>query len=251
MTAPTDAALVRDIELALDAGFNGARLHQKVFEERFLHHADRLGYLVWGEFGDWGCAVGGQTGDNQQPDASYTGQWLEAVERDYSHPSIIGWCPLNETYQRLHDRTTQLDAVTRAMFLATKALDTTRPVIDASGYAHRVAETDIYDSHSYEQDPVAFAAQVAGLDRDRPYVNASPDGRPWSLPYRGSRTSSASSAVSGGTRRPPRRRGATIARSPGGTANGPATRRSSTRGSPASPARCWMTRTCSATATRS
>lgn len=71
------------------------------------------------------------------------------------------------------------------MFLATKALDTTRPVIDASGYAHRVAETDIYDSHSYEQDPVAFAAQVAGLDRDRPYVNAGPDGRPWSVPYRG------------------------------------------------------------------
>ncbi|MFD7512730.1 glycoside hydrolase family 2 protein [Streptomyces sp. NPDC059853] len=185
MTAPTDAALVRDIELAQAAGFNGARLHQKVFEERFLYHADRLGYLVWGEFGDWGCEVGGSSGDNQQPDASYTGQWLEAVERDYSHPSIIGWCPLNETYQRLHDRTTALDAVTRAMFLATKALDTTRPVIDASGYAHRVAETDIYDSHSYEQDPVAFGAQVAGLDRDRPYVNAAPDGRPWSLPYRG------------------------------------------------------------------
>lgn len=185
MTAPTDAALVRDIELAQAAGFNGARLHQKVFEERFLYHADRLGYLVWGEFGDWGCEVGGSSGDNQQPDASYTGQWLEAVERDYSHPSIIGWCPLNETYQRLHDRTTQLDAVTRAMFLATKALDTTRPVLDTSGYAHRVAETDIYDAHTYEQDPAAFGAQVAGLDRDDPYVNTAPDGRPWSLPYRG------------------------------------------------------------------
>src|SRR5690606_6606226 len=56
MTAPDDAALVHDIELGLRAGFNGARLHQKVFEERFLYHADRLGYLVWGEFGDWGCA---------------------------------------------------------------------------------------------------------------------------------------------------------------------------------------------------
>ena len=55
MTAPSEEALVRDIELSLAAGFNGARLHQKVFEERFLYHADRLGYLVWGEFGDWGC----------------------------------------------------------------------------------------------------------------------------------------------------------------------------------------------------
>ena len=55
MTAPSDAALIEDIELSMAAGFNGARLHQKVFEERFLYHADRLGYIVWGEFGDWGC----------------------------------------------------------------------------------------------------------------------------------------------------------------------------------------------------
>ncbi|RKN06428.1 glycoside hydrolase family 2 protein [Streptomyces radicis] len=185
MTAPTDEALVRDIELAMAAGFNGARLHQKVFEERFLYHADRLGYLVWGEFGDWGCEVGGSSGDNQQPDASYVGQWLEAIERDYSHPSIVGWCPLNETYQKLHDRVTQLDSVTRAMFLATKALDTTRPVVDASGYAHRVAETDVYDSHSYEQDPAAFARQQAGLADGTPYVNRHADGTAYSLPYRG------------------------------------------------------------------
>ena len=55
MTAPSDDALIADIELAQQAGFNGARLHQKVFEERFLYHADRLGYLVWGEFADWGA----------------------------------------------------------------------------------------------------------------------------------------------------------------------------------------------------
>jgi beta-galactosidase/beta-glucuronidase len=51
MTAPSDAALIEDIELSQAVGFNGARLHQKVFEERFLYHADRLGYLVWGECG--------------------------------------------------------------------------------------------------------------------------------------------------------------------------------------------------------
>ncbi|MEU3512303.1 sugar-binding domain-containing protein [Streptomyces longwoodensis] len=184
MTAPSDEALVRDIELGLAAGFNGARLHQKVFEERYLYHADRLGYLVWGEFGDWGCETG-ERDDNQRPDASYVAEWLEAVERDYSHPSIVGWCPLNETYQHLHDRITQLDDVTRAMFLATKQADPTRPVIDASGYAHRVPETDVYDSHCYEQDPVAFAKTMSGLVEGRPYVNAAPDGRPWSVPYRG------------------------------------------------------------------
>ncbi|MEW1691131.1 glycoside hydrolase family 2 protein [Streptomyces sp. NPDC091265] len=188
MTAPDDAALVRDIELSLAAGFNGARLHQKVFEERFLHHADRLGYLVWGEFGDWGCQTPGGTGyDNQQPTAGYVAQWLEALERDYSHPSVIGWCPLNETHQLLHDRQTVLDDVTRAMFLATKAADTSRPVLDTSGYAHRVPETDVYDSHSYEQRPDAFRAQLAGLGKDEPFVNGqdAPHGGGWSVPYRG------------------------------------------------------------------
>ncbi|MGW2282796.1 glycoside hydrolase family 2 protein [Streptomyces sp. NPDC001770] len=185
MTAPSDEALVRDIELAIEAGFNGARLHQKVFEERFLYHADRLGYLVWGEFGDWGCEVGGSSGDNQRPDASFVAQWLEAVERDYSHPSIVGWCPLNETYQKLHDRITQLDDVTRAMFLATKAMDTSRPVVDASGYSHRVLETDIYDSHTYEQDPAAFRQLVSGLAKGEPFVNAYENGAAYSQPYRG------------------------------------------------------------------
>ncbi|MEU2198512.1 sugar-binding domain-containing protein [Isoptericola sp. NPDC019482] len=184
MTAPSDAALVRDIELGMQAGFNGARLHQKVFEERFLFHADRLGYLVWGEFGDWGVSGQGTVGHNQQPTASFTTQWLEVLERDHSHPSIVGWCPLNETHQDLHDRLTVLDDVTRGMFLATKLADPSRPVIDASGYSHRVLETDVWDSHSYEQDPAAFARQQAGLADGAPYENRRPDAA-MSLPYRG------------------------------------------------------------------
>jgi beta-galactosidase/beta-glucuronidase len=188
MTAPSDAALVRDIELSLAAGFNGARLHQKVFEERFLYHADRLGYLVWGEFGDWGCneaEFGGESGvDYQRPNASYITQWLEALERDYSHPAIVGWCPLNETHQKITDQVTVLDDVTRGMFLATKAFDTSRPVLDSSGYSHRVAEADIYDSHNYEQNPEAFGTAMAGLAEGKPYAN--PDnGNVWSLPYAG------------------------------------------------------------------
>ncbi|MFI6674973.1 glycoside hydrolase family 2 protein [Kribbella sp. NPDC050470] len=186
MTAPSEEALLADIELSLAAGFNGARLHQKVFEERFLYHADRLGYLVWGEFGDWGSGVADTGHDNQQPAANFVTQWLEAVERDYSHPSIIGWCPLNETHQLLHDRITQLDDVTRAMFLATKAADTTRPVLDASGYSHRVPETDVWDSHNYEQDPEKFAEQMAGLAYGKPYANVGGhDGKPISQPYAG------------------------------------------------------------------
>ncbi len=201
MTAPTDEALIRDIQLAQDAGFNGARLHQKVFEERYLYHADRLGLLCWGEFADWGCHdVGpdrkdhGIDGDNQKPTASYINEWVEAIQRDYNHPSIIGWCPLNETKQLLHDRPTVLDEVTHAMFWAAKLADPTRPVIDASGYSHRVPETDVYDSHSYEQDPVVFAEMMSGLAKDQPYVNTdirvirdtgAEVSLPMSVPYRG------------------------------------------------------------------
>lgn len=185
MTAPDEAALVKDIELSMAAGFNGARLHQKVFEERFLYHADRLGYLVWGEFGDWGVSGGGTVGHNQQPTASFVAQWLEVLQRDFNHPSIVGWCPLNETHQVLHDRLTVLDDVTQAMFLATKLADPTRPVIDASGYSHRIRDTDIYDSHSYEQDPDRFRMEQQGLADGKPYINRKDDGEEYSVPYAG------------------------------------------------------------------
>ncbi|MBU8866381.1 glycoside hydrolase family 2 protein [Paenarthrobacter aromaticivorans] len=185
MTAPDEAALVKDIELSMAAGFNGARLHQKVFEERFLYHADRLGYLVWGEFGDWGVSGGGTIGHNQKPTTSFVAQWLEVLQRDFNHPSIIGWCPLNETHQVLHDRLTVLDDVTQAMFLATKSADPTRPVIDASGYSHRIRETDIYDSHSYEQNPEQFRIEQQGLSDGKPFVNRNPQGEEYSVPYAG------------------------------------------------------------------
>ena len=148
MTAPTDEALKADIELSMAAGFNSARLHQKVFEERFLYHADKLGYLVWGEFGDWGI-------DRGNPQATYITQWLEVLMRDYSHPSIIGWCGLNETMMDIGDRIDGMNDLTHGMFLAAKAMDPTRPVLDASGYSHRVADVDVYDCHDYDQDPNA------------------------------------------------------------------------------------------------
>ncbi|MBZ0299608.1 MAG: beta-galactosidase [Anaerolineae bacterium] len=195
LTAPSDEALIHDIELSMQAGFNGARLHQKVFEERFLYHADRMGYIVWGEFPDWGCSRMGPLNDeHQKPGPDYITQWLEVLERDYSHPAIVGWCPLNETWQSITDQITDLDDVTRGMYLATKAMDTTRPVLDTSGYSHRVAEPDIYDSHDYTQDPDTFAQRHAGLAEGKPYLNsfenwALParmvDNKNWSLPYRG------------------------------------------------------------------
>lgn len=195
MTAPSDEDLTRDIELSKAAGFNGARLHEKVFEERFLYHADRLGYIVWGEFGDWGCSHNGAFSvEHQMTGPEYITQWLECLERDYSHPSIVGWCPLNETWQTLTDRITALDDATHGMYYATKAMDGTRPVLDASGFSHRVRGADVYDSHDYEQDPEKLRENHAGLADGKPYLNdgrqwAADDlltgGSQWSIPYAG------------------------------------------------------------------
>ncbi len=147
-TAPSDDALRRDIELSMAMGFNGARLHEKVFEARYLYWADRLGYLCWGEMANWGLDH-----SNIAALASFEREWLEVVARDYSAPSIIGWCPFNETWDC--DGRPQNDDVLRMIYRVTKALDITRPVIDTSGNFH--VETDIFDVHDYEQEPAEFA----------------------------------------------------------------------------------------------
>lgn len=141
-TAPDDAALRRDIELALAAGFNGARLHQKVFEERFHYWADRLGYLTWGESASWGCDV-----NNPVDGRNFLAEWREIVIRDRNHPSIIAWTPFNETRHvtcPLQHRRLHIDA-----YELTKSLDPTRPVNDASGYIH--VRTDLWTVHHYER----------------------------------------------------------------------------------------------------
>jgi len=148
-TAPSDEDLKRDIEISMGLGFNGARLHQKIFEPRFLYWADKMGYIVWGEHGNWGLDITTPMGLER-----FLPEWLEALKRDYNHPSIIGWCPFNETWDK--NGTRQDDEVLRIVYLTTKAIDKTRPVIDTSGNYHVI--TDIFDIHSYEQDVDKFAS---------------------------------------------------------------------------------------------
>ncbi len=143
-TASNQGCLRRDIEISMGMEFNGARLHQKVFEPRFLYWADKLGYLLWGEFPDWGIKR-----RNSSDLAIVLPEWLEVLKRDFNHPSIIGWCPLNETTPNSSPE------LIENLYLATKQADPTRPVIDSSGSLH--IQTDIYDVHDYEQDPQKFA----------------------------------------------------------------------------------------------
>ncbi len=187
MTAPSDEALEQDIRIAMEAGFNGARLHQKVVEDRFLYHADRLGYLVWGEFGDWGIRTGERglaEAARHQPAAAMLAQWLEVLRRDVNHPSIVGWCPLNEVREVRRDRMDVYDDLTRGLVDATHLADPTRPVLEASGYAHRSPATDVWDSHDYTQDPAELRERHAATGEGRPYVNVH-YGESMSQPYGG------------------------------------------------------------------
>lgn len=146
-TAQNDEELKQDIELSMLLGFNGARLHQKVFDPRFLYYCDLYGYMVWGEYASWGIDY-----SNSGILGEFLPQWLEAVERDFNHPSIIGWCPFNETWN-YHGRK-QKDELIRTVYEMTKLIDPTRPCIDTSGNFH--VETDIYDVHDYRFDTGEF-----------------------------------------------------------------------------------------------
>lgn len=153
-TAPSDEALVQDIELSMAAGFNGARLHQKPFEPRFLYHCDRLGYMVWGEHGNWNLDV-----SDYDALGHFLPEWMELLERDFNHPAIVTWCPFNETwdFQGRH----QCDHVLEIVYTVTKRLDETRPCVDTSGNFH--VKTDIFDVHDYDQNPETFKARYDRL----------------------------------------------------------------------------------------
>lgn len=142
-TAKDDVELRRDIELSMSLGFNGARLHQKVFEPRFLYWCDKLGYIVWGEYASWGF-------DHSSPKSVdiFLSEWEEALLRDFNHPSVIGWCPFNETWN--YRGRQQYDSLLSSVYNFTKAVDKTRPCIDTSGNFH--VKTDIYDVHDYNYD---------------------------------------------------------------------------------------------------
>lgn len=155
-TAPSDEALRGDIELSMALGFNGARLHQKVFEPRFLYWADRLGYLVWGEFPNWGIS-------NARPEVNLpvVDEWVEIVRRDRNHASIIGWCPFNETPPEALE-------LQKSVVELTRAIDPSRPVLETSGWTHGIADPEVKDAHDYEQDPAAFRANWTDSPEQNP-----------------------------------------------------------------------------------
>ena len=158
LTAPTDDALRRDIELAQACGFNGARKHQKVEDPRWLYWADRLGFLVWSEMPSF---------HRHTADAEHRllREWADVVRLHRGHPSVVTWVPANESFG-LGD----VDTAVRSDFLVrayrmTHELDGSRPVVSNDGWEH--ALTDLCTIHDYAPAPELgehFRTLEAALD---------------------------------------------------------------------------------------
>lgn len=141
LTAPSDEAFQKDISLAKEMGFNGARIHQKAEDPRYLYWADKMGFICWGE-----CAAAPVF--TRKAETTLYKEWLEIIERDYNHPSIVTWVPINESWgvPQVHiDR--QQQHFTQAMYHLIHSLDTTRLVQSNDGWAQ--TETDICAVHNY------------------------------------------------------------------------------------------------------
>jgi beta-galactosidase/beta-glucuronidase len=143
LAAPSDEALQRDVGYAKLFGFNGARKHQKIEDPRWLYWCDRLGLLVWEEMPnarEWSSSA----------EERLAGEWRVAVQRDYNHPCIIAWVPVNESmgFPRLRLSHPGQYAFLERMVRFTRRLDPTRPVIDNDGWEHTDI-TDICAIHDY------------------------------------------------------------------------------------------------------
>lgn len=143
LTAPSDEALQEDIGWTKMFGFNGARKHQKIEDPRWLYWCDRLGLLVWEEMPnarEW----------SSRAEDQLSAEWQTAVRRDYNHPCIIAWVPVNESmgFPGLGQEHAGQYAFIERMVRVTRRLDGSRPVIDNDGWEHTDI-TDVLAIHDY------------------------------------------------------------------------------------------------------
>lgn len=157
LTAPSDEAFRKDIELILAAGYNGVRKHEKVEDERFLYWCDKMGLVVWLE-------MPSQYVFNDASIREYTTQWMEIVEQNYSHPCVITWTTFNESWgvERIYSDENQ-QRFTEAIYYLTKAYDTMRPVITNDGWEHTIS--DILTLHDYEETGECFYKRYSDGER--------------------------------------------------------------------------------------
>jgi beta-galactosidase/beta-glucuronidase len=164
------AELRREVELIKAMGFNAVRIHQKAEDPRFLYWADRLGLLVWGE-------TGAAYEFGTEAVELLTREWLDMVRRDRSHPSIVTWVPVNESWGASDiPRDPAQRHYSVALANLTRALDPTRPVMSNEGWEH--TDSDILGVHDYCSDPEELTRRYGDAAAfDRLLAGPGPQGR--------------------------------------------------------------------------
>ena len=155
LTPPSDDAIIADIAAAKEFGFNGARKHQKAEDPRFHYWADKLGFLVWDE-------MPSNYRFTEDGIRAMSDEWQAMIRRDYNHPSVVAWVPLNESWgvwNILSDG--RMQAFSRALYSLTKALDATRLVSSNDGWEQ--VDSDICAIHDYEASGESFRKKTADL----------------------------------------------------------------------------------------
>ena len=141
ITPPSDEAIREDLEWTLKFGFNGARKHQKVEDPRYYYWADKMGVLVWGE-------VPSAFAYTDETVEYLTDTLKEFIRRDFNHPCIIAWVPLNESWgvPQIVSNARQRNTASMLYYM-TKACDGTRLCSGNDGWEQ--AHTDICGLHDY------------------------------------------------------------------------------------------------------
>ena len=153
LAAPSADALRAEVQVIKDLGFNAARVHQKAEDPRFLYWADRLGLAIWAE-------TANAYAFSPRSVHQLTTEWLDLVRRDVSHPCIVTWVPLNESWgvqHGAHDPAQQHYGI--ALANLTRALDPTRPVVSNDGWEH--TDSDIWTVHDYAERGAEIRSRYA------------------------------------------------------------------------------------------
>ena len=153
ITPPSDEAIKQDVEYTKAFGYNGARKHQKLEDPRYYYWADRLGLLVWGE-------VPSPYDFTDEMVRDVTDTLSAFIDRDFNHPSIITWVPLNESWgvRQIYTDARQ-QAAGRMLYHLTKALDGTRLCSTNDGWEQ--VETDICALHDYAAEGAVIDVHFA------------------------------------------------------------------------------------------
>lgn len=157
LTPPSDEDIKKDVQLIKAMGFNGVRMHQKIEDPRFYYWADRLGLVVWGEL------PSAYRYCNEECMNLFS-EMNSFIERDFNHPSIICWVPLNESWgvRNIYSDNSQQNFAL-SMYYYVKALDGSRLCDTNDGWEQ--VTSDLSGIHDYVHDGEAFSKKWAVIER--------------------------------------------------------------------------------------